>query len=186
MGQYESEQTQVHLGRALGSLGHCADKLSVLLNQKSDQETRFFLEPLKYYIGVLESLKEMLKSRTEIALRTKRYAADLQSKREKLDLAKSTATSEKIALCEAHVGEATHKFEDEDAKLKLMTSRLLEEVAIFKKEKSTDFKNFMLDYVRLQIEYAQKVYNYYINILLLFRLKMHGRVFFKILIICNC
>ena len=157
LGQYESEQNQSHLGRALGSLGHTADKLSVLLNQKADQESRFFLEPLRYYIGVLDAMKDALKVRAELLAKARRAGDEAKACQLRLDNARSHAEStERIALAEAGFIQAQKKVDEEEKALGTVTTRLLEEISNFRNEKSVDFKNFLMDYVKLQIEYSQK------------------------------
>mmetsp|Transcript_6314 Transcript_6314/g.7959 ORF Transcript_6314/g.7959 Transcript_6314/m.7959 type:complete len:433 (+) Transcript_6314:299-1597(+) len=154
LGQTESGS----LGSALGQLGQCADKLSVVASVEADKESQFFEEPLKDYVRMLGSVKQTLETRTKKQVTYETALADLNLK--KANLARISGIpgkEDKRSEAETEVNQALEKVDNAKEEFDTVTQRVFEEVDRFKREKLRDFKSIILDYVQLQIEYNQQV-----------------------------
>lgn len=142
------------LGLALGELGRCAEKLSVVANTEADKEGQFFEEPIKDYVRMIHAVKQALEVRNRLQVTYETCLAEQQAKKIALDRA---VESGRQAEAEAEFNRATEKVEAAKAEFDEVTQRIFEEVERFKREKLRDFKSIILDFVQLQIEYNQKV-----------------------------
>lgn len=153
LGQYESNQSEEVLGDVFTKLGNTADHLSVLLTQKTDQENIDFREPLKDYMRITDSVKQMMKTR-QTALDTYQSAvATLESRQGKCD----SLAGDKLANAQKSVIEAQELVTASSRELEQITRISLEEANRFKQEKQTDLKRIVTDFVKLQIEHSKKV-----------------------------
>ena len=142
------------LGLALGELGRCAEKLSVVANTEADKEGQFFEEPIKDYVRMIHAVKQALEVRNRLEVTYETNLAEQQAK--KLAVGRA-AESGRQAEAEAEYNKATERVEASKAEFDEVTQRIFEEVDQFKREKLRDFKSIILDFVQLQIEYNQKV-----------------------------
>lgn len=158
LGQYESEQEEAQLGNAFAKIGNCADRLSVLLSQMVDTQVVWFQEPFSDFLRIVSAVKDMLKVRTA-ALTTHHHSlANLESKQQNLAKIQAKAGKEdRITAAEADVVEAQRRVDHDAQQLQQITQHVYEEVARFRREKRSDFKANLLEFVKVQIEHAKKV-----------------------------
>jgi len=65
---------------------------------------------------------------------------------------------------EAEVVEAQRKVDVDKHQLQIVTDRVFDETARFRKEKKLNFKHAMLDFVRMQVEHCRKIQTAWENI----------------------
>eukprot|EP00753_Platysulcus_tardus_P002756 PLAT11868.1.p1 GENE.PLAT11868.1~~PLAT11868.1.p1 ORF type:complete len:451 (+),score=225.38 PLAT11868.1:33-1385(+) len=155
LGQSESAE----LGNALAEMGKTADELSKLTTEHAEKEYLFFEEPVKDYISVLGAVKLALDARDRARADYHRETASLASKRDAHNklVATPSARPDRISAAEEAVVQAQRRVDEAKDKLDNVSDCLLAEVDRFKREKLADFKNMVIDYVQLQIDFNQKV-----------------------------
>ncbi|CAH0482791.1 unnamed protein product [Peronospora belbahrii] len=151
------------LQEGLSHIGHCSDQLSILAAEHAEREALHFEEPIFDYIRLVGAVKAALQKRNEVRCTYGAAVADVEAKEAVLEKllkhGRGRATEEKIVLAESEVRAAQQNMEDAKLEDDIVTERVLREVERFKREKLTDFKHIILDYIQMQIEYSKKVEN---------------------------
>lgn len=157
LGQYETEQEEPQLGNAFAKLGNCADRLSVLLTQTVDSQIVHFQEPVGDFLRILGAVKDMMKTRNNALLQYQNSLGNLEFKQAALLKYQSKPGKEdRAAAAEGEVVEAQRKVDEDNHQLQIVTDRVFAEIARFRQEKKLNFKNAILDFVRMQIEHCRK------------------------------
>ena len=142
------------LAKALSQMGLCVDRLSNLYTEQAAKENAAFEEPMKDYIRVLAQAKQAIATR-DAALGAYNAAQQvLLQKKDRLERAKEEkagalrkevqAAEEQVAFCKGHYEK--------------VAATVDAEMARFQREKLADFKHVVIDFVKLQLEYSQKVH----------------------------
>lgn len=157
-GQYETEQEEQQMGAAFAKLGNCADRLSVLLTQQVDTQVIHFQEPFLDFLRLVGAVKAMLKARAAALLTYQTSLSALESKQAQLLKYQGRPGKEDRALAaERDVADLQRRVDRDLEQLQTVTARVFEETERFRREKRLNFKNAMLDFVRMQVEHARKV-----------------------------
>ncbi len=155
---FESKNGEKDLGVCFAKLGAAADKLSVLLTTKKESETVHCLELFRDYVRVVKSVQVMVAARTKV-LQSYHQALNqlenLQAETAKLNAqpSKKAQAAEK----EKQVVMAQQTVDRELQELKTVTSSCLGEAQRFRIEKLRDLKHVITEFVKTQIDHANKV-----------------------------
>lgn len=160
LGQYETNQQEEKLGSVFTKLGGTADRLAVLLTQKVERDQIEFVEQLKDHVKIVESLKQMMKTRAQILANYHASLTRLESRQSKLD----GAGSEKSSV-EKSVIEAQALVDNDKQELARVTSLCLHEAAKFREYKRRELRNMVIVFVKSQIEHSRKAQQTWENLL---------------------
>ena len=99
------------LGNSFQKLGHCADRLSVLYNQKAGKEASHFQEPIRDYLRMVVAIKNMMQTRVDATEQVEKAQANFESKMARAaSLKENASAAAKIAAAEQEVKEVRCSF----------------------------------------------------------------------------
>lgn len=147
------------LQEGLTHIGHCSDQLSSLAAEHAEREALSFEQPIYDYIRLVGAVKAALQKRNDVRYSYATAIADLDAKSATMNkLFKSKGPGdERFQQAESDVMKAQQHVDDAKLEYDIVTERVLREVDRFKREKLADFKQIVLDYIQIQIEYSKKV-----------------------------
>mmetsp|Transcript_4372 Transcript_4372/g.17183 ORF Transcript_4372/g.17183 Transcript_4372/m.17183 type:complete len:334 (+) Transcript_4372:622-1623(+) len=146
------------IGEALASMGKVADKLSQITTEHAHREAVQFEDPLSDYARIVGAVRVALQKRDEMRVRLGVAQSELALKEAALARVRFVPGKEsKVAPAESDVEQAKQAVEQAERVFEEVTTRVIAEVDRFKREKAEDMRRISLDYIRLQIEYNQKV-----------------------------
>ena len=131
---------------------------------------------MKDYIRLLGAVKAAIAAR-ESALKAYNHAAGmLSSKQERLEKLRSgAAKEEKVSALQKEVAEAEEQVTLTKAEYETIVTRVDSEMARFQTEKLHDFKAYCVNFIKLQIEYSERVQASWRELLHI-RYKMRGAI----------
>lgn len=138
--------------QVFSKLGNTADRLSVLLTQKVEEEQIQFVEQLKDQLRLVDSVKQMMKTRNNALSKYQSSLSVLEARQTKL--ASTVGAAEEKSVIEAQAAVDIDKRE-----LQKITELCLAEAEKFKLEKRDVMKQVVMNYVKHQIEQSKKVQN---------------------------
>jgi len=154
LGQAESDA----LGGALTRFGGVAEKVAIFTNALADGERMYFEEPIKDFMRVITSVKEVLAMRDEKNGQLRAALSDLDAKRVAVMKTAGLAGKDKQrALAEEEVRKAQERCAVVRTEYDAIARTVLGEVERFKADKYQDFRAILLDYVNLQIAYNERL-----------------------------
>lgn len=121
LGQSESDP----FGAGLGQVGHCADRLSVLSLEQSENELLHFEEPLMDYVRLIQAVRTILRQRNNAKLTYATALGDLESKQILMDKA---TKAEKIEAATNERNRAQQRVNQVKVHYELITDNVLSEV----------------------------------------------------------
>lgn len=137
------------------------DNVSVLTANHAESEAIKFLEPLEDYVRVIGSIKSAIQQRTDKKNAYLGSLADVEAKsnahRKLIGVAGKEAQAKQKEEAVQSAQEASDAAKQEFEKV---TERLLTEYELFKVYKANDLKQYIADYIKLQVK---------CNIVMLFR-----------------
>lgn len=154
------------LQEGLSYIGHCSDQLAILAAEHAEREALNFEQPIYDYIRLVGAVKAALQKRNDVRYSYATAIADLDAKTVAMNklfksrgpsASTSMAAEERIQMAESDVMKAQQRVDDSKLEFDIVTERVMREVERFKREKLADFKQIILDYIQLQIEYSKKV-----------------------------
>lgn len=152
------------LQEGLSYIGHCSDQLSILAAEHAEREALNFEQPIYDYIRLVGAVKAALQKRNDVRYSYATALADLEAKTAAMNkifkskgASASMAVEERVQQAEGEVMKAQQRVDDTKLEYDIVTERVMREVERFKREKLSDFKQIILDYIQLQIEYSKKV-----------------------------
>jgi len=151
-------ETNQSLAMAISSMGLCVGRLSSTYSELAEREVSAFEEPMRDYIKLLAAVKEAIAARDK-ALRAHNEASrGLLTKKERLDkLRASGGKEDKISALEREVKEAEEAEDLAKADYEMVKARVDAEMGRFQSEKLVDFKRCVTSFLRLQIEYSERI-----------------------------
>jgi len=157
VGRGEVQASEEKFGGLLGRIGKCCDRMSVYGAQSVDDSLINLVEPLKDYVLLSESVKEMLAHRKnaieklELALRDhlKKEAAIKK-------LEDQGVTGQKVADAKKAEQESKVCIDEQKKEVASITRSMLEEIERFRCEKKKDFRVMFEAFVKNQIEKAKR------------------------------
>jgi len=150
------------LAKGISSMGLCVGRLSATYSELAEREADAFEEPMREYIRLLTAVKSAIAAR-DAALRSYNAASSsLLAKRERLDKlrdgsARGGSKEEKVSALSREVTEAEEAENLAKANYETVVARVDGEMARFQSEKLTDFKRCVTTFLRLQIEYSERI-----------------------------
>ena len=146
------------LSKGFSHMGLCVGRMSATYSEQADREAQTFEEPMKDYIRLLASVKSAITAR-EAALKAYNGAASsLASKKERLEkLRTSGGKEDKIAALAREVSEGEESVSLTKSEYETIVARVDAEMARFQTEKLTDFKTYVTSFIKLQIEYSERI-----------------------------
>ena len=145
------------LARALSQMGLTVDRLASLYGEQAAKEGAAFEEPMRDYTRMLAQCKAAIGAREAALKAYNAAAAALAAKRDRLEKGR-TKEEGKGASLQAEVAAAEDAEGAAKAEYEAVAARLDAEMARFQREKLADFKHVVIDFVKLQLEYSQKVH----------------------------
>ncbi|KAL1500085.1 hypothetical protein AB1Y20_012759 [Prymnesium parvum] len=146
------------LAEGLSQMGVTVDRVASLYNEQAAREKATFDDPLKDYVRLLSACKQAINCR-DAALRAynnaRATAAAKKDKLEKLRAAggkedKANVVARELSDAEENVRVAKQDYES-------VAARLDADMVRFQREKLADFKQYIVGFVSLQLEYSQSV-----------------------------
>ena len=146
------------LSVGISHMGLCVGKLSATYAEQADAETRVFEEPMREYVRVLGAVKHAIGARDAALAAYNGAASSLQSKKERLDKLRAAGGKEdKIGVLSQETARAEESVAAAKAEYETVSARVDAEMARFQTEKLHDFKQYVTGFIKLQIEYSQRV-----------------------------
>eukprot|EP00316_Scyphosphaera_apsteinii_P004288 CAMPEP_0119320018 /NCGR_PEP_ID=MMETSP1333-20130426/51167_1 /TAXON_ID=418940 /ORGANISM="Scyphosphaera apsteinii, Strain RCC1455" /LENGTH=512 /DNA_ID=CAMNT_0007326607 /DNA_START=74 /DNA_END=1612 /DNA_ORIENTATION=- len=140
------------LAKALSTMGLCVDRMSSLYEEQAAKGALAFEEPMKDYIRMLGSCKQAISARDNALKALNSAASVLAAKRDRFEKMRSKEDKAARELREAEEMHTVAKQEYEQ-----VAARVDAEMARFQREKLADFKQIMVGFVSLQLEYSQRI-----------------------------
>jgi len=150
-------EVSTSLAKGLSQMGITVDRLASLYSDQAGQEKQTFDEPMKDYVRLLGSCKNAISTR-ESALRAFNNAsASVASKKDKLEKLRSAGGKEdKAAALARELSDAEESARIAKQEYESVVARLDAEMQRFQREKLADFKQMVVGFVSLQLEYSQR------------------------------
>jgi sorting nexin-7/30 len=179
-------QSEEELCNAFAKMGECSETVSSHYERQADEDEAVFVEPLKEYVGLTQSAKELLKNRDAAMNRyfaameaLENYNAELirlkaardnpQQKKGGImgmyDKMFAENPAEGVTKTEQKIEETKKLIEKSKVELAEMGEDVTQEMERFHKIKCTDFKKMMLAHVRAQVQFHQKVQDTWTSLL---------------------
>jgi len=152
------QSTNESLARGFSHMGLCVGRLSATYSEQADREAQTFEDPMKEYIRLLTSVKHAIGAR-EAALRAWNAAASaLTAKQERLQKLRDAGGKEdKISALAREVAEAEEAVNLAKSEYEAVAARVDGEMQRFQTEKLADFKRYVVGFLKLQLEYSERV-----------------------------
>jgi len=146
------------LAKGISSMGLCVGRLSATYSELAEREADAFEEPMKEYIRLLTAVKTAIAAR-DAALRSyNASSSSLLAKKERLDkLRASGGKEDKISALSREMTEAEEAENLAKSHYETVSARVDGEMARFQSEKLTDLKRCVTTFLRLQIEYSERI-----------------------------
>jgi len=152
----EAEKSE--LGAALTSMGRVADELGRTSTELSQREALQFEDPLSDYVRIVGAVRAALTKRSEYRALVGIAQTEVAGKEAALARVRGVPGKEdRVGAAESAVALAHQALDKAEREFAEVTSRVIREVEKFKHDKADDMRRISLDYVRLQIEFNQKV-----------------------------
>jgi len=157
LGKYESNQDEENFGTMFTQVGSSANQIADLLMKKSEAGKSVFQTPIKDSIRIVGSVKAMMKTRSAAQVTFLKSLANIEDKQTKLNTVQGIAGKENKALAlEKSLIEAQTTVDQDQEELQKITASCLSEVERFKTSKRRDMRKFILDFCKIQINFAKK------------------------------
>eukprot|EP00163_Fabomonas_tropica_P028552 TRINITY_DN583_c0_g1_i2.p1 TRINITY_DN583_c0_g1~~TRINITY_DN583_c0_g1_i2.p1 ORF type:complete len:557 (-),score=137.63 TRINITY_DN583_c0_g1_i2:48-1718(-) len=152
------ESSVANLGNSLTAMGRQVESLSKLDEKQADKEIAYFEDPVKEYIGLTQSLMEMLRNCDDARHALAEATHTLDSKRSKQEQYRMTAgkedkaeaLSQEIEQAQLAVGSAKRDYASIQANIE-------DEIRRFHQDKVHDFRKLLHNFLNLQINHHYKV-----------------------------
>ncbi|CAM9193933.1 unnamed protein product [Hapterophycus canaliculatus] len=155
----QAEEDKAPLGQALLQLAHAADEVSVQVKKQAQQESEHFEGPVLEYGRMTTALKTALHKRNEKKVTYMTAAHDLEAKRAHLSKVAGLGgdrQQERVVAAEEAVAASTTALDKARSQYEEVSDRVVREFARFRRDKASDMKKIILDYVNLQVEATKK------------------------------
>lgn len=149
------------LSKSFSQMSLTIDRLSTLYADQGSRGAVVFEEPMRGYIRILEAVKQAIAAREASLKKYNNASSVLAAKKEKLEKAKASkdgqGKEQKVATATREVTGAEESASLAKADYDNVVARVDAEMARFQLEKLADFKKFVVEFVKLQIEYSTRV-----------------------------
>jgi sorting nexin-1/2 len=153
LGQCEGDE----LGSALTQMGTALDTMSVAATKHSESEMTELEEPLEEYARYTASVKAAVQVRQDKKGAYIAALTDLEVKQAAYNKASSTPGKEKDAAAKQEgVEKAQQAVDKTKSEFDAVSEKLIVEFENFKRQKSSDIRNILLSFVKLQIDFSKK------------------------------
>ena len=146
------------LSRGISHMGLCVGRLSATYAEQAESETSVFEEPMREYTRLLSSVKAAVGARDSSLRAFNAASSSLAAKKERLEKLKGAGgRDDKISVLTREVAEAEEAVNLGKSEYETVAARVDAEMARFQAEKLVDFKKYVVDFIKLQIDYSQRV-----------------------------
>ena len=146
------------LSTGISQMGLTVGKLSATYAEQAEAETRVFEEPMKEYIRLLAAVKHAIGARDASLRAYNDSASSLQAKKERLERMRGAGgKDDKIAMLGQEVAVSEEVVATAKREYEVVAARVDAEMARFQTEKLQNFKRYVVGFVKLQMEYSERV-----------------------------
>lgn len=146
------------LATSLSTMGLCVDRMSNLYDEQASREGAAFEEPLRDYIRMIGQCKQAVGARAAALASLNEAARSLAAKRERYEALRGRASKEDaVGHAAAEVGEAESMHSIAKQEYERVAARVDAEMARFQREKLADFKQMLVGFVTLQLQYSKRI-----------------------------
>jgi sorting nexin-1/2 len=146
------------LAKSLSTMGMCVDRMSNLYDEQASREGAAFEEPMRDYIRMIGQCKQAVGARAAALASLNEAARSLALKRERHEKLRGRSSKDEVvgqAAAEVREAEAVHSIAKQE--YETVAARVDSEMARFQREKLADFKQMLVGFVTLQLEYSKRI-----------------------------
>lgn len=146
------------LAKSLSTMGMCVDRMSNLYDEQASREGAAFEEPMRDYIRMIGQCKQAVGARAAALASLNEAARSLASKRERHEKLRGRSSKDEVvgqAASEVREAESVHSIAKQE--YETVAARVDAEMARFQREKLADFKQMLVGFVTLQLEYSKRI-----------------------------
>ena len=150
LGQSEGES----LGSGLQHMGNTVDQISKFSSGAAEEEQWQLDAPIQEYVRILGNVKAAIARRGEKKAAHLQAIIDLEAKQASYSKSLSSGKEAQIAQKQAEVEKAQMLVDSSQSEFETVSEKLLVEFERFKREKASDIKAILLNYVSIQVLYS--------------------------------
>lgn len=146
------------LAKSLSTMGMCVDRMSNLYDEQASREGAAFEEPMRDYIRMIGSCKQAVAARATALASVNEAARSLAARRERHEKLRVRSSKDDVvsqAAAEVREAESVHSIAKQE--YETVAARVDAEMARFQREKLADFKQMLVGFVTLQLEYSKRI-----------------------------